>query len=159
MSEPNSAPVSPGRRYRKQQFEKIATFGTLLGPFDEIMATTGCRPDLSFQRELRLDLDPTIESTRTLAPLVDPNFHSSGSVSPHGEPELRHSEPDVYLVGSNSYGRAPASTGDRMRTGPFCGCRSRRERGRRVGGPHWRGVRGRWLLHVVGEVTADVHES
>lgn len=82
--------------------------GTVAGPFDEIVAATGFRPDLSFLRELRLDLDPVIESTRTLAPLIDPNFHSCGSVPPHGEAELRHPETDVYLVGMKSYGRAPS---------------------------------------------------
>jgi thioredoxin reductase len=82
--------------------------GSLAGPFDEIVAATGFRPDLSFLRELRLDLDPVIESTRTLAPLIDPNFHSCGTVPPHGEAELRHPETNVYLVGMKSYGRAPS---------------------------------------------------
>lgn len=82
--------------------------GSLAGPFDEVVAATGFRPELSFLRELRLDLDPVIESTRTLAPLIDPNFHSCGSVPPHGEAELRHPETNVYLVGMKSYGRAPS---------------------------------------------------
>lgn len=78
-----------------------------LGPFDEIVAATGFRPDLSFLRELRLDLDPGVESTRALAPLIDPNVHSCGTVAPHGAAELVHPESDVYLIGSKSYGRAP----------------------------------------------------
>ena len=82
--------------------------GDLTGPFDEIITATGARPDLSFLRELRLDLDPAIESTRELAPMIDPNFHSCGSVPPHGEAQLRHPEPNVYLVGAKSYGRAPS---------------------------------------------------
>jgi thioredoxin reductase len=78
-----------------------------VGPFDEVIAATGFRPDLTFLRELRLDLDPALESSRSLAPLIDPNVHSCGTVPPHGEAELRHPEPNVYLVGAKSYGRAP----------------------------------------------------
>lgn len=82
--------------------------GSAVGPFDEVVAATGFRPDLSFLRELRLDLDPAIESTKALAPLIDPNFHSCGTVPPHGESELRHPETGIYLVGMKSYGRAPS---------------------------------------------------
>ena len=74
---------------------------------DEIIACTGARPDLSLLSELRLDLDPTVESSRALAPLIDPNVHSCGTVRPHGETELRQPEPDFYIVGMKSYGRAP----------------------------------------------------
>ena len=82
--------------------------GEVAGPFDLVVAATGFRPDLSFLRELRLDLDPAVESTRALAPLIDPNVHSCGTVPPHGETELRHPETGVYLVGMKSYGRAPS---------------------------------------------------
>lgn len=78
-----------------------------LGPFDEIIATTGFRPDLSLLSELRLDLDPAVESPIALAPLIDPNVHSCGTVRPHGAEELKHPDPDVYIVGMKSYGRAP----------------------------------------------------
>jgi thioredoxin reductase len=81
--------------------------GRKLGPVDEIVATTGFRPDLSITRELRLDLDPVVESPRALAGLIDPNIHSCGTVPPHGAAELRHPEPDFYVVGMKSYGRAP----------------------------------------------------
>lgn len=77
------------------------------GPFDEIIAATGFRPDFSFLREVRLDLDPWVESTRTLAPLIDPNVHSCGSVPPHGAAELAHPEQGFYAIGAKSYGRAP----------------------------------------------------
>ncbi len=79
----------------------------VIGPFDEIIATTGFRPDLSLLAELRLDLDPAVESPKALAPLIDPNVHSCGSVPPHGEAELRHPESGAYVVGMKSYGRAP----------------------------------------------------
>lgn len=74
---------------------------------DEIIVVTGFRPDLSILRELRLDLDPAVEAPKALAPLIDPNVHSCGSVPPHGYEELKHPDPDVYVVGMKSYGRAP----------------------------------------------------
>ena len=78
-----------------------------LEPVDEIIATTGFRPDLSVASELRLGLDPAMESPTALAPLIDPNLHSCGTVPPHGAEELRHPEQDFYIVGMKSYGRAP----------------------------------------------------
>ena len=74
---------------------------------DELIVCTGARPDLQALRELRLDLDPVVESSRALAPLIDPNLHSCGTVRPHGEAELRQREKDFYIVGMKSYGRAP----------------------------------------------------
>jgi hypothetical protein len=74
---------------------------------DEIIGTTGFRPDLEMLRELRLDLDPAVESPSTLAPLIDPNLHSCGTVRPHGFEELKQPEKDFFVVGMKSYGRAP----------------------------------------------------
>jgi len=74
---------------------------------DEIIVATGARPDLSLARELRLRLDPWLESTEQLAPLIDPNLHSCGSVPPHGHRELAHPEVGYYALGAKSYGRAP----------------------------------------------------
>ena len=79
----------------------------VLGPFDRIVAATGFRPDLSPLSEVRLDLDPAVESPRALAPLIDPNVHNCGSVPPHGEAELRQPEAGLYIAGMKSYGRAP----------------------------------------------------
>jgi thioredoxin reductase len=78
-----------------------------IGPLDRIVASTGQRPDLNLTRELRLDLDPWLESAKALGPLIDPNLHSCGSVPPHGHRELAHPEPGFYTVGIKSYGRAP----------------------------------------------------
>jgi thioredoxin reductase len=78
-----------------------------LGPLDRIVVATGQRPDLGLTRELRLDLDPWLESAKALGPLIDPNLHSCGSVPPHGHRELAHPEPSFYTVGIKSYGRAP----------------------------------------------------
>ena len=74
---------------------------------DRIVAATGFRPDHGIVSELRLNLDPILGSTRALAPLIDPNEHSCGTVPPHGVDELRHPEPGYYAIGSKSYGRAP----------------------------------------------------
>ncbi|USJ28567.1 FAD-dependent oxidoreductase [Ensifer adhaerens] len=74
---------------------------------DRIIVATGFRPDLEILSELRIDLDNAVESPRQLAPMIDPNLHSCGTVPPHGVDELSHSERDFYIVGSKSYGRAP----------------------------------------------------
>ena len=74
---------------------------------DEVVATTGFRPDLTPLHELRLELDPSVESPAALGPLIDPNIHSCGTVPPHGAAELKHPEKDFYMVGMKSYGRAP----------------------------------------------------
>ncbi|MBS3651922.1 FAD-dependent oxidoreductase [Pseudaminobacter sp. 19-2017] len=74
---------------------------------DRIVVATGFRPDFSFLRELRLGLDPAIEAPPALAPLIDPNVHSCGTVPPHGIHELAHPESGFVIVGSKSYGRAP----------------------------------------------------
>ena len=74
---------------------------------DELVVATGFRPDLDFLREIRLSLDPALECPPTLAPLIDPNEHSCGSVRPHGARELAQPEQGFYFAGMKSYGRAP----------------------------------------------------
>lgn len=74
---------------------------------DRMIVATGFRPDLSFLSELRIALDPAVEAPPFLAPLIDPNVHSCGDVPPHGVVELTQPEPDFYIVGAKSYGRAP----------------------------------------------------
>jgi NADPH-dependent 2,4-dienoyl-CoA reductase/sulfur reductase-like enzyme len=74
---------------------------------DELIVATGFRPDLSFLREVRLALDPALECPPVLAPLIDPNLHSCGTVRPHGAQELAQPEPGFYFAGMKSYGRAP----------------------------------------------------
>lgn len=74
---------------------------------DEVISNTGTRPDFSFLREIRLSIDPSLESVSEIAELIDPNIHSCGTVRPHGEKELRHPDKDFYIAGSKSYGRAP----------------------------------------------------
>lgn len=74
---------------------------------DVIVPATGFRPDLDILRELRLDLDAAVDAPRELGPLIDPEFHSCGTVEPHGARMLAHPEDDFYIVGMKSYGRAP----------------------------------------------------
>ncbi|MFD5890635.1 NAD(P)-binding domain-containing protein [Streptomyces sp. NPDC060334] len=81
--------------------------GRRLDPVDEVIVLTGLRPDLTFLDELRLGLDERLQAPIELAPLIDPNQHSCGTVYPHGVNELSHPEQDLYLAGMKSYGRAP----------------------------------------------------
>jgi glycine/D-amino acid oxidase-like deaminating enzyme len=74
---------------------------------DRLVVATGFRPDLAMLGEIRLDLDPALEAPRPLAPLIDPNIHSCGTVRPHGARELGQPEAGFYLAGIKSYGRAP----------------------------------------------------
>ncbi|GAB3278728.1 NAD(P)-binding domain-containing protein [Actinocorallia lasiicapitis] len=74
---------------------------------DRIIAATGYRPDHTIASELRLELDAIMGATPALAPLIDPNRHSCGTVPPHGVDELAHPEPGYYMIGAKSYGRAP----------------------------------------------------
>ena len=74
---------------------------------DELIVATGFCPDLSFLSELRISLDPALDCPPALAPLIDPNEHSCGTVRPHGARELAQPEPGFYLAGMKSYGRAP----------------------------------------------------
>lgn len=74
---------------------------------DVLVPATGFRPDLGMLSELRLALDPAVEAPSQLGPLIDPEFHSCGSVEPHGERVLAHPETNFYIAGMKSYGRAP----------------------------------------------------
>ncbi|WP_404431453.1 NAD(P)-binding domain-containing protein [Microbacterium lacus] len=74
---------------------------------DVVVNATGFRPDLDMLREVRIELDDIIEAPKRLAPLIDPNVHSCGTVEPHGFRELTHPEHGFFIVGMKSYGRAP----------------------------------------------------
>lgn len=91
--------VMLGAEQKGQQIE--------IGPFDRVISNTGSRPDFELLREIRYAFDPALESVPALAPLIDPNVHSCGTVRPHGERELRQPEKDFYIIGAKSYGRAP----------------------------------------------------
>jgi len=85
----------------------VSANGQRVSDVDEVVVLTGFRPDLSWLSELRLDLDATLQAPVALAPLIDPNVHSCGTVYPHGVKELAHPEQGVFLAGMKSYGRAP----------------------------------------------------
>ena len=85
----------------------VAEDGRTLKEADNVVVLTGFRPDLSFLTEMRLDLDSTLEAPRKIAVEIDPNIHSCGSVQATGAVDLAQPEPDLYLVGMKSYGRAP----------------------------------------------------
>lgn len=74
---------------------------------DLVVNATGFRPNLDMLREIRLDLDEIVQAPRRLAPFIDPNLHTCGTVEPHGFAELEHPEPGFFLAGMKSYGRAP----------------------------------------------------
>lgn len=94
-------------RTRDGRLVLVGESGRELEPVDEVVALTGFRPDLSFLSEIRLGLDITLQAPVELAPLIDPNVHSCGTVYPHGAQELSHPEPGFFLTGMKSYGRAP----------------------------------------------------
>jgi len=74
---------------------------------DAVIAATGFRPDHAIAAELRLALEPALESPTALGPLIDPNVHTCGTVPAHGMAELAHPESGYVVVGTKSYGRAP----------------------------------------------------
>ena len=70
---------------------------------------TGFRPDLSWLSRGAPRPGPGARRRPgQLAPLIDPNVHSCGTVYPHGAAELAQPEPGLFLVGMKSYGRAPS---------------------------------------------------
>lgn len=90
---------------------RVALVGTdsrRIEGIDRIVGVTGFRPDLAFLSETLLDLDRRLQAPSRLAPEIDPNFHSCGSVMPHGHDVLAQPDSGLYLAGLKSYGRAPS---------------------------------------------------
>ncbi|TKJ99493.1 flavoprotein [Plantibacter flavus] len=85
----------------------VSEDGRELPGADRVIVLTGFRPDLSFLSELRIELDATLQAPVLIAAEVDPNLHSCGSVAATGARDLAQPEPDFYIVGAKSYGRAP----------------------------------------------------
>ena len=107
-------------------------------PVDEVVVLTGFRPDLSFLSEVRLDLDPVLQAPRALAPMIDPNVHSCGTVYPHGArragPARTRGVPgrDEELRARPDLPRA-----HRLRADPLGSGRDRRGPGRPPSGSSW----------------------
>jgi hypothetical protein len=87
--------------------ENVTQEHRLVVEADEVIAATGFRPDHAIAAELRLALEPALESPTALGPLIDPNVHTCGTVPAHGMAELAHPEDGYVIVGMKSYGRAP----------------------------------------------------
>jgi hypothetical protein len=87
--------------------DRLAAARRLQVGADQVIAATGFRPDHAIAAELRLDLEPALESPTALGPLIDPNVHTCGTVPAHGIAELAHPEAGYVIVGMKSYGRAP----------------------------------------------------
>ncbi|MDQ2661565.1 MAG: FAD-dependent oxidoreductase [Actinomycetota bacterium] len=101
-SSTNGGDASSGIRITGRRGDGLETIEA-----DRIVNATGFRPNLEMLREIRLELDEIVEAPRRLAPLIDPNVHSCGTVEPHGFAELTQPERDFFIVGMKSYGRAP----------------------------------------------------
>ena len=87
---------------------RVGDAGDRIEDVEEVVALTGFRPDLFWLSEVRLDLNATLQIPKALAPLIDHNMHSCGTVYPHGVDDAQP-EPGLYLVGVKSYGLAPTS--------------------------------------------------
>ncbi|GAA4368910.1 NAD(P)-binding domain-containing protein [Agromyces bauzanensis] len=95
-------PEASGVRITGRRGDGLETVGA-----DRVVNATGFRPNLAMLREIRLELDEIVEAPKRLAPLIDPNVHTCGTVEPHGFAELTQPERDFFIVGMKSYGRAP----------------------------------------------------
>jgi len=69
---------------------------------DEMIVATGFRPDLSLLRELRVTIDPWLESSGKIGPLIDPNLHTCGTVRPHARVSLSMLKTGSLLSGSRA---------------------------------------------------------
>lgn len=103
----NGTDTDPGNE-TDRRVALVASDGRRIDGLDQVVCVTGFRPDLSFLSEVRLDLDQRLQAPAKLAPEIDPNWHSCGSVQPHGHDVLGQPEDGLYLAGMKSYGRAPS---------------------------------------------------
>src|SRR5699024_11883075 len=67
---------------------------------DEIISTTGSRPNFKFLRVIRFDRDPAIECAPKLVDIINPQ---KGIVPPHGEERLRQPEEGFYIIRSEEH--------------------------------------------------------
>lgn len=70
---------------------------------DEIISTTGSRPNFNFLSEIRFNSNPEVDCAPKLAKIINPE---KGIVPAHGEELLRQPEEDFYIIGAKSFGRA-----------------------------------------------------
>ncbi len=81
--------------------------GREIAGIGHVYALTGFRPDTGILRELRTELDASLEAVAGIAADIDPNIHSCGSVGATGARQLAQPEDGLFIVGAKSYGRAP----------------------------------------------------
>ena len=75
---------------------------------EEIIASTGFRPNLNLLRELQVDLDPWLEASAGVGKLIRVAAASGQAIpQPYGFEALRHPEENLFVVGMKSHGRAP----------------------------------------------------
>jgi hypothetical protein len=98
---------------------------------DEVIAATGFRPDHTVAAELRLALEPGLESAAALGPIMDPNVHTCGTVPAHGIAELAHPNPAMWSWDEELRPRPDLPVGHRLPAGPLGGGRPGRRPGRR----------------------------
>lgn len=94
-------------RQRDDGLAILAEDGREVAGVAQVFALTGFRPDTGMLRELRIDLDASLEAVAGIAAEIDPNIHSCGSVSATGARQLAQPEQGLFIVGVKSYGRAP----------------------------------------------------
>lgn len=85
----------------------LAENGQEISGVTRVFALTGFRPDTSILREVRIELDGSLDAVAGIASEIDPNIHSCGSVRATGARQLAQPEKDLFIVGAKSYGRAP----------------------------------------------------
>ncbi|WP_084675267.1 FAD-dependent oxidoreductase [Microbacterium sp. oral taxon 186] len=85
----------------------LAENGQEISGVTRVFALTGFRPDTSILREVRIELDGSLDAVAGIASEIDPNIHSCGSVGATGARQLAQPEKDLFIVGAKSYGRAP----------------------------------------------------
>ncbi|WP_061016806.1 FAD-dependent oxidoreductase [Microbacterium sp. CCH5-D1] len=85
----------------------VAENGKEVDGVSRVFALTGFRPDVSILSEMRIDLDASLEAVAGIAEEINPNVHSCGSIGATGARDLTQPEPDFFIVGAKSYGRAP----------------------------------------------------
>jgi cation diffusion facilitator CzcD-associated flavoprotein CzcO len=97
---------------------------------DAVIAATGFRPDHTIAAELRLGLEPALESARALGPLIDPNVH----LRDRARPRHRRARPPRARVrdrGDEELRPRPhLPAGHRLPAGPLGGGRPGRRPGR-----------------------------
>lgn len=75
---------------------------------DELVVCTGFRPDLGVLSELHVDLDPWLDASAGVGRLIRQAADQGQAIpEPYGASTLAHPEPNLFVAGMKSHGRAP----------------------------------------------------